>query len=418
MHNQGWSQAPQSTVIGSGAAVLKVADINGDAEIDVVTAADDGTLTAYVNSMMGPAFEPIEFYQAGPSESLQSYLSGEDVSNVDVDDPASVVVALWLKAYPVETYPPQDDIVTDFDIGDVDGDGDMDLVVTSVFVLGPGDIVIYYVELLTTERQYFDSPNTLLSGFADDGLLGIQSVKFGDVNADGSNDLLWSGEPREERPTLAWVEFGADGQLETHVIDEEDDVAAEYFVGDIELVDLNQDGRPEVFSRGGYLYELREDGSFTRVVFRRFPASGLRYFDDFDGDGDVDVVVTNDSRIDLVRNLQEVDLDGSGQVDARDVDLVWAAIQSGDQDPRLDLNEDGQVDERDGTHLLVNSLRRGIADVNLDGEFNRLDLVSVLQAGKYGSDEAATWSEGDWNMDGRFDMLDLVLALETDGYVV
>jgi hypothetical protein len=407
MLSEGWSQSPRTVVLGSGAHKLQIASINGDHENDVVTATKDGLLTAY------------ESYQGIPtvaafSQPVQFYLARGNLS--------------------------------DFDIGDIDGDGDVDLVASSVYVepLGRPEDGYTYIYLLETVGQYFDFPTTLFSwNIGDDGAFGIRWVEIGDVNADGANDLLWSGEPYEDRPTLAGVEFGADGLVETYVIDVEDkfeDILGqdlEYYPGEVELVDVNRDGRPEVFSRGGhgFLYEFRDDGSVTREEFYEirvtantdgavtvgngYPYPGLRYFGDFDGDGDVDVVVANDNRIDLLRNLQErVDLDKSGQIDARDVDLVWAAIQSGDPDPRIDLNEDGQVDERDGTHLLVNSLRRSIADVNLDGVFNRLDLVSVMQAGKYGSDDAATWSQGDWNMDGRFDMLDLVLALQTDSYVV
>ena len=55
-------------------------------------------------------------------------------------------------------------------------------------------------------------------------------------------------------------------------------------------------------------------------------------------------------------------------------------------------------------------------DANRDGRFDHLDLVQVLQAGKYLSGLPATWSEGDWNMDGVFDQDDLVAALQTRGY--
>jgi hypothetical protein len=55
-------------------------------------------------------------------------------------------------------------------------------------------------------------------------------------------------------------------------------------------------------------------------------------------------------------------------------------------------------------------------DANRDQAFNQLDLVQVLQAGKYRSDEQADWSQGDWNEDGRFDQLDIVRALQGGGY--
>ena len=50
-------------------------------------------------------------------------------------------------------------------------------------------------------------------------------------------------------------------------------------------------------------------------------------------------------------------------------------------------------------------------DANGDGSFDQLDLVVVLQAGKYQSLEFADWHEGDWNGDGLFDRLDIVAAL-------
>lgn len=56
-------------------------------------------------------------------------------------------------------------------------------------------------------------------------------------------------------------------------------------------------------------------------------------------------------------------------------------------------------------------------------DFDQLDLVRVLQAGKYLTGEPATWGEGDWNGapggrpgdpplgDGRFNQLDIIAVL-------
>ena len=55
-------------------------------------------------------------------------------------------------------------------------------------------------------------------------------------------------------------------------------------------------------------------------------------------------------------------------------------------------------------------------DANGDGQFDRLDIASVLQAGKYRTGLPAMSSEGDWNGDGVFDQLDLVAALQAGNY--
>ena len=55
-------------------------------------------------------------------------------------------------------------------------------------------------------------------------------------------------------------------------------------------------------------------------------------------------------------------------------------------------------------------------DSNGDGRFDQHDIIQVLQANKYLSDEPATWEDGDWNRDGRFDQLDLITALQANKY--
>jgi hypothetical protein len=52
----------------------------------------------------------------------------------------------------------------------------------------------------------------------------------------------------------------------------------------------------------------------------------------------------------------------------------------------------------------------------LDGQFDQLDLVLVLQSNKYLSGEPATFAEGDWNADGVFDEMDIVAVLQAGNY--
>ena len=56
-------------------------------------------------------------------------------------------------------------------------------------------------------------------------------------------------------------------------------------------------------------------------------------------------------------------------------------------------------------------------DSNRDQQFDQVDIIMALRAGKYLTREPANWSEGDWNGDGVFDNLDIVSALQTGSYL-
>lgn len=55
-------------------------------------------------------------------------------------------------------------------------------------------------------------------------------------------------------------------------------------------------------------------------------------------------------------------------------------------------------------------------DANLDGQFDTLDLVQVMQAGKYRGPGIVAWADGDWNDDLRFDQRDIIAALSAGTY--
>jgi hypothetical protein len=102
--------------------------------------------------------------------------------------------------------------------------------------------------------------------------------------------------------------------------------------------------------------------------------------------------------------------------DVADIDLLSQAIRDGSPDEAFDLNSDGLLDESDRQYWVSELANTFFGDTNLDGEFNTGDLVQVLEAGKYETQEYAGWSEGDWNGDGVFDTGDLVKALDDGGY--
>ncbi|MCA9215312.1 MAG: hypothetical protein KDB27_19740 [Planctomycetales bacterium] len=110
----------------------------------------------------------------------------------------------------------------------------------------------------------------------------------------------------------------------------------------------------------------------------------------------------------------EGDFNGNGARDTGDLDLLAAAMQSGDA--AFDLNGDGNVDIADRVRWVEGLANTYIGDSNFDGEFSSADFVAVFTTAKYETGQAATWGEGDWNGDGIFSSSDFVVAFSGGGY--
>jgi hypothetical protein len=59
----------------------------------------------------------------------------------------------------------------------------------------------------------------------------------------------------------------------------------------------------------------------------------------------------------------------------------------------------------------------GPGDANRDCHFDDVDVVQILESGKFLTGQSARWAEGDFNGDGVFDRLDLVAALQSGSYM-
>jgi hypothetical protein len=102
------------------------------------------------------------------------------------------------------------------------------------------------------------------------------------------------------------------------------------------------------------------------------------------------------------------------------VDLVRIEVDVDriDEDFVIDLLEDS-VRDFDREFEIPGDQRPEFqaGDANRDYEFDQLDIVHVLQGGKYLTGEPADFSQGDFNSDGTFDQLDIVAALQTGNYL-
>jgi hypothetical protein len=83
---------------------------------------------------------------------------------------------------------------------------------------------------------------------------------------------------------------------------------------------------------------------------------------------------------------------------------------------RFDLDNDRDADVQDRLIWINDKKRTWAGDSNLDGEFNRSDLMAVFTAGKYETPDEAGWAAGDWNGDRRFNTSDFVFAFTQGAY--
>ncbi|MCA9214583.1 MAG: hypothetical protein KDB27_16035 [Planctomycetales bacterium] len=114
----------------------------------------------------------------------------------------------------------------------------------------------------------------------------------------------------------------------------------------------------------------------------------------------------------------DIDFDGNGVIDARDINLLTSQMRSAKPDIRFDVDGSGKVDADDLTFLIENVVGTWFGDANLDREFGSADLVTVFQAGEYEDQlpHNSLWETGDWNGDGEFDTSDFVIAFQGGGY--
>ncbi|MCA9213595.1 MAG: VCBS repeat-containing protein [Planctomycetales bacterium] len=350
---------------------------------------------------------------------------------------------------------------------DFDGNSFPDIASTGGIWPGNGDGT--FGELILNTDQHFKG-----NGYAFPGrVFGVDIIDIGDIDGDGDIDLasIYSDESANIRRGVQWHENldGAGSEYRLRPIDFDVESLRSSFVA---LADLDGDSDLDIATNVAW-YENDANGqSFKRHLFAESQGFvQLHAVADIDGDQDIDLITSRTGQIGWRENngagdfaaqrtidgnldtrpraVRVFDMDGDGDRDLIAVDtelqtLGWYENYDGhgsfgrrqliEIQPSLkgtafvdvaDVDLDGDVDILTGRGnrtqlILIEGLGPFDAgDSNRDGVFDSSDLVFVFQANEYEDalNGNSTFDEGDWNGDGDFNSSDFVYAFQRGKYV-
>jgi hypothetical protein len=313
---------------------------------------------------MLPEGSPSDFFTAQPvgdprGDNERPQIAHVGIADLDGDGLPDIVVCdasrnrvSWIRQSPRGTYTEQsasDDVLAPAhaEPTDIDGDGDLDLVIASLGELFPSNLRIGSVAILEN-----DGSQRFTSHVVAEGLPRVADVRAGDLDGDGDPDLAVAAFGYDNGETL-WLENLGGWEFDAHVlqrfsgainaivVDLNDDdgldvvtvVSQEWeeiwaFTGQsltsellwgstnpdfgsswITVVDLDRDGDPDILYSNGDAFDyapansrpwhgvqwLENRGGLEFKLHRIADLSGASspQAADLDGDGDLDVVVAS-----------------------------------------------------------------------------------------------------------------------------
>lgn len=311
-------------------------------------------------------------------------------------------------------------------LADIDGDGDLDV----HFAGGegpdsypnPDDI------WLNNGLGSFYGLGMLTNTADDQHLLSTGVVVFGDLDGDGDLDMVSTSKVRrtQREQVTVWEYDDRDGfQISHELVSEDHDR-----VSSVALGDLDGDGDLDVMAahppntpaapHANQMWLNTGQGAFVAGDSFAGDAPAMDVaLGDVNGDGTLDAFFATQTENEVWLNRLGGDHNQDGQFTDDDIDLMCLAVRSANDERQYDLNRDGNVDIKDYHKLIREVLKTGEGDANVDGIFNSEDLVQIFRAGEYDDELVGNsrWGTGDWTCDGEFDSGDLVAAFRTGTYV-
>lgn len=368
---------------------IQIGDIDGDGRPDIWASGRGGGPEA--NQMVWYRNPDWQRFYIAPGD----YKYG-NLGDMDGDGDLDIVVSRsWLEndGSPAEGPWPEHDLGYDFEpdlvhLGDVNRDGRMDIVVVTKneFRWLPGP-------------ENPGDPWTLIEVYADPSRR--TGGALADMDGDGDPDLLWGN---------AWFENPGDGipPWTMHSIDSQWPAEARGAVGDVDL-----DGRPDVVlsgeesSHGVAWYSSPPDpaeGQWSKNIITDSGYQGVHSLAlaDFDGDGDLDVFAAEMHKgkdPDKIAVFENADIESN----------VWiehVIDDCGSHNAKVgDLDGDGRPD------IVGKNYEAGAIPLRVDIWWNRVSpTLRVTLWRKHVIDHARDWEAmfiqgGDVNGDGRTDII-------------
>ncbi len=355
---------------------LQIRDLDGDGRVDLLQLSH-GTLTWFQQTAPQTFVRRTISGAPGAILSLDNLIDWDgdkDLDAVMVDD-SSGRFALHLQTS-MGTFTPSNLNLflhpESLDVGDLDGDGDLDLAYARETTGGPGEF----------------------------GWIPFQDGKAGEAKKLGTY-------PPDYMASIHAADLNGDGALDLVVQQD----------GPVEIV-LNIDADYDVRVR---LFEqLDVKGTFEEAQETLEHRGPVRLIADINDDHLLDLVLSPQTVTGMIVHYNQSpapfpagDINRDGTITVADVDAFCMAFRLEDPSSELDVNRDRQINEADHAYLVEDLLHLVYGDANFDGQFDSSDLVLLFAAGHYEKTDApATWGEGDFNCDGRFDSADLVKALQ------
>ena len=299
--------------------------------------------------------------------------------------------------------------------GDLDGDGDLDVVVAN----SSSEAELYGPY---PNKVWLNGGNGILTDSGQRlGNRASFSVVLGDVDGDGDLDALFGNFSTTGTPATLWLNDGL-GSFE-----DSGQRLGDFSPLEVLLGDLDGDGDLDVYipSRHDQNQVFWNDGQGRfRDSGQRLDSSssGRGALGDVDGDGDLDILIAKLTEPDTVWLNDGIgNFNDSGQrlgEGSTGAGLLGDLDSDGDLDAYVYYREDWSPNT---THVIWKNLDTApeilAGDANRDFKFDQFDVAILVQSGKYLTDEPASWAEGDFNDDGVFDQIDIVAALQNGNYL-